>query len=239
MAIEAKILLPNARVSSFYCTICYELDPFKPWPFMLSNLVKYYPMPRKIAESYDCGRITATNIGIFASFATANNSSARCAPCLSCALGTARIINKRMLELENKKLCHEWEQKIGLQRPQKFHVVQPDPRSFSLLHLRTQKAALITGWLFLCCERLTVLWLKLFFFIFASDVCKGGHWFSRPGVNIEHRRSGRIQTSNEVRMRAEKPWNKVRMRAKPWNKARMRAEKTWCSAREVRWRAKE
>ena len=38
-----------------------------------------------------------------------------------------RIINKLMLELENKKLYHESEQKIGLQRPQKFHVIQPDP----------------------------------------------------------------------------------------------------------------
>ena len=26
MAIEAKSSLPNARVASFYCRICYELD---------------------------------------------------------------------------------------------------------------------------------------------------------------------------------------------------------------------
>ena len=56
-----------------------------------------------------CGRITATNIGIFASFAIANNFSCPCAPKPnSCALGTARrIISKRMLQIENKKLRHE------------------------------------------------------------------------------------------------------------------------------------
>ena len=36
-------------------------------------------------------------------------------------------MNKRMLALENKMLCHEWEHKFGLQRPQKFHVIQADP----------------------------------------------------------------------------------------------------------------
>ena len=56
----------------------------KEWPLFtvefVMNLVKYYPFLRKTAEGNDCERITVTNIEIFASFA--NNSSARCAPCL-------------------------------------------------------------------------------------------------------------------------------------------------------------
>ena len=66
-----------AMETKFYCRT-HE------WPLFtvesVMNLVKYYPMPRKTAESNDCGRITVTNIEIFASFA--NNSSACCAPCL-------------------------------------------------------------------------------------------------------------------------------------------------------------
>ena len=51
-----------------------------------------------------------------------------------------RFINKRMLELENKQLCHEF----GLQRPQRLHVIQPGP-PFLLLTQEYKKAALITG----------------------------------------------------------------------------------------------
>lgn len=68
IAIETKVLLPNARVACVYCRICM-------------NLVKHYPLLRKTAESNDCERITVTNIEIFASFA--NNSSACCASCLT------------------------------------------------------------------------------------------------------------------------------------------------------------
>ena len=49
---------------------------------MRSNLVKYYPVLWKTAESNDCGRIIATNREIFASVSIANNSFAPCAPSL-------------------------------------------------------------------------------------------------------------------------------------------------------------